>query len=105
MNPQYLHQISTVFGHFLHWQGSLGELQHKQWDCLPHSGLCYKSKGNSKKKPVYEKPMAVVYELKTIAIQLCVTRLMELGLEEEGLFRLSAGQAKVDMSKLLIISS
>ena len=44
--------------------------------------------------------MAVVYELKTIAIQLCVTRLMELGLEEEGLFRLSAGQAKVDMSKL-----
>jgi len=28
-------------------------------------------------------------------IQLCVTRLMELGLEEEGLFRLSAGQAKV----------
>ena len=49
--------------------------------------------------------MAVVYELKTIAIQLCVTRLMELGLEEEGLFRLSAGQAKVDMSKLLIIST
>jgi len=28
-------------------------------------------------------------------IQLCVTRLMDLGLEEEGLFRLSAGQAKV----------
>jgi len=28
-------------------------------------------------------------------IQLCVTRLMELGLDEEGLFRLSAGQAKV----------
>ena len=52
-----------------------------------------------------KKTMAVVYELKTIAIQLCVTRLMELGLEEEGLFRLSAGQAKVDMSKLLIISS
>lgn len=28
-------------------------------------------------------------------IQLCVTRLVELGLDEEGLFRLSAGQAKV----------
>ena len=28
-------------------------------------------------------------------IQLCVTRLMDLGLDEEGLFRLSAGQAKV----------
>ena len=30
-----------------------------------------------------------------VSIQLCVTRLMELGLDEEGLFRLSAGQAKV----------
>ena len=33
-----------------------------------------------------------------VSIQLCVTRLMELGLDEEGLFRLSAGQAKVGIS-------
>ena len=34
-------------------------------------------------------------------IQLCVTRLMELGLDEEGLFRLSAGQAKVSIKGCL----
>ena len=47
--------------------------------------------------------LSIIHEniIMIFEIQLCVTRLMELGLDEEGLFRLSAGQAKVSIKGCL----